>query len=129
MADTDVSEPVGIWLATTPANAFHRRLTFAVMAALFLAFLAAASFANVSFPSSDGFILYIQGTMSERLASIFGAFVTTKAHGTGLGLAICRMIIEHHGGQLTASSDGESGALFEFVLPFEPPKKASPSAA
>jgi signal transduction histidine kinase len=35
----------------------------------------------------------------------------------GLGLAICRMIIERHGGQLTASSDGRSGALFQFVLP------------
>ena len=27
------------------------------------------------------------------------------------------MIVEHHGGQLTASSDGKSGALFQFVLP------------
>jgi 5-methyltetrahydropteroyltriglutamate--homocysteine methyltransferase len=44
-------------------------------------------------------------------------FVSTKAHGTGLGLAICRMIVEGHGGRLTASSDGESGALFQFVLP------------
>jgi signal transduction histidine kinase len=34
-----------------------------------------------------------------------------------LGLAICRMIIEHHGGQLTASSDGKNGASFQFVLP------------
>jgi signal transduction histidine kinase len=69
------------------------------------------------------------GIEPERLAGIFGAFVTTKAQGTGLGLAICRMIIEHHGGQLTASSDGVSGALFQFVLPFEPTKKALPSAA
>jgi K+-sensing histidine kinase KdpD len=36
-----------------------------------------------------------------------------------LGLAICRMIIEHHGGQLTAASDGKNGALFQFVLPVE----------
>jgi signal transduction histidine kinase len=69
------------------------------------------------------------GIESERLPDIFGAFVTTKAHGTGLGLAICRMIIERHGGQLTASSDGTSGALFQFVLPFEPPENLSPRAA
>jgi signal transduction histidine kinase len=37
----------------------------------------------------------------------------------GLGLAICRMIIEHHGGELTASSDGRSGASFQFVVPIQ----------
>jgi light-regulated signal transduction histidine kinase (bacteriophytochrome) len=52
------------------------------------------------------------GIDPNRLTSIFSAFVTTKAHGTGLGLAICRMIVERHGGRLTASSDGQSGALF-----------------
>jgi signal transduction histidine kinase len=57
------------------------------------------------------------GIDPKLLDSIFGAFVTTKAHGSGLGLAICRMIIEGHGGQLLASSDGKSGALFQFVLP------------
>jgi signal transduction histidine kinase len=35
----------------------------------------------------------------------------------GLGLAISRMIVEQHGGQLTASSDGKNGALFQLVLP------------
>jgi signal transduction histidine kinase len=59
------------------------------------------------------------GIDPKQLDSIFAAFVTTKPLGTGLGLAICRMIIEHHGGQLSASSDGKSGALFEFVLPIE----------
>jgi signal transduction histidine kinase len=57
------------------------------------------------------------GIAPEQLDGIFGAFFTTKAQGMGLGLAICRMIIEHHGGQLTASSDGKTGALFRFVLP------------
>jgi len=44
-----------------------------------------------------------------------------------LGLAICRMIIEHHGGQLTASSDGVNGALFEFVLPIKTSDSTSAS--
>jgi signal transduction histidine kinase len=57
------------------------------------------------------------GIDPEKLDRIFTAFVTTKSQGMGLGLAICRMIIEQHGGQLTASSDGKSGALFQFVLP------------
>jgi signal transduction histidine kinase len=57
------------------------------------------------------------GIAPQKLDTIFTAFLTTKPHGMGLGLAICRMIVEQHGGQLTASSDGKSGALFQFVLP------------
>jgi signal transduction histidine kinase len=57
------------------------------------------------------------GIDKDRLEGIFTAFVTTKRHGMGLGLAICRMIIEYHGGKLTAASDGKGGASFQFVLP------------
>jgi signal transduction histidine kinase len=64
------------------------------------------------------------GIDPEKMSDIFNAFVTTKANGTGLGLAICRMIIERHGGQLSATSDGHSGALFKFVLPIQPGDKA-----
>ena len=71
----------------------------------------------------DAIVVSVQdsgpGIDPRQLDGIFSAFLTTKAHGTGLGLAICRMIAEHHGGQLTASSDGYSGALFQFVLPIE----------
>jgi len=67
-----------------------------------------------------------QGIEPQRLGSIFEPFVTTKSKGSGLGLAICSRIIERHGGQLTASSDGKSGALFKIVLPVEP---TAPSAA
>src|SRR5215470_1557450 len=68
------------------------------------------------------------GIDPKRLDGIFGAFLTTKADGTGLGLAICRMIIEHHGGHLTASSDGVSGALFQFVLPIKRSDEATARA-
>jgi signal transduction histidine kinase len=57
------------------------------------------------------------GIDPEKLGIIFDPFVTTKPHGMGLGLAICRMIIERHNGQITASSDGKSGASFQLVLP------------
>jgi signal transduction histidine kinase len=68
------------------------------------------------------------GIDPKQLDGIFGAFFTTKAHGMGLGLAICRMIIERHGGQLTASSDGKRGASFQFVLPIETGGKATAPA-
>ena len=45
------------------------------------------------------------GIDPDKLTSIFDPFVTTKAKGTGLGLAICKMIIEQHGGKLSAASD------------------------
>jgi signal transduction histidine kinase len=63
------------------------------------------------------------GIDPEKLDGIFGAFFTTKSHGMGLGLAICRMIVEHHGGRLIASSDGKKGSLFQFDLPIEPTEK------
>jgi len=59
------------------------------------------------------------GISANKLESIFEPFITTKADGMGLGLAICRLIVERHGGRLSASSDGSSGARFQFVLPVE----------
>jgi signal transduction histidine kinase len=64
------------------------------------------------------------GIDPKKMDKIFDAFFTTKGHGMGLGLAICRMIIERHGGQLTASSDGKSGALFSIILPTKPADEA-----
>jgi PAS domain S-box-containing protein len=57
------------------------------------------------------------GINPRRLENIFDPFITTKPNGMGLGLAICRMIVERHGGKLSASSDGKSGARFQLVLP------------
>jgi signal transduction histidine kinase len=59
------------------------------------------------------------GIDANKLEGIFGAFITTKSQGMGLGLAISRMIIEKHKGQITASSDGKNGALFQVLLPIK----------
>jgi signal transduction histidine kinase len=67
-----------------------------------------------------------RGIDPNKLDDIFGVFVTTKARGSGLGLAICRMIVEQHGGQLIASSDGKSGALFQIFLPIQRTDKETP---
>jgi signal transduction histidine kinase len=39
------------------------------------------------------------------------------------------MIVERHGGQLSAHSNGKNGALFQFVLPIRPmdPEADAPS--
>jgi two-component system, NtrC family, sensor kinase len=57
------------------------------------------------------------GIDPEKLDGMFDAFVSTKPQGMGLGLAICRMIIDRHGGQLSASSGKRRGAVFQFILP------------
>jgi len=57
------------------------------------------------------------GINPRGLDSVFDPFITTKPDGMGLGLAICRMIVERHGGKLSALSDGKNGARFQFVLP------------
>ena len=67
------------------------------------------------------------GIGAERLGGIFEVFVTTKPQGMGLGLAICRRIIERHDGQLTASSDGKNGTLFQIVLPVQLATMVPPS--
>lgn len=81
--------------------------------------------------SGDAVVVAVEdsgpGIDAKQIDSIFGAFFTTKTQGMGLGLAICRMIIEHHGGQLTASSDGQNGAVFQFVLPIGEADAASRS--
>lgn len=72
---------------------------------------------------ADAIVISIQdtgpGIDQKRMPDIFDTFVTTKAKGMGLGLAIARMIVEHHKGQLTASSDGKTGALLRFTLPIQ----------
>jgi C4-dicarboxylate-specific signal transduction histidine kinase len=58
------------------------------------------------------------GLDPTKSIKLFDAFVTSKPHGMGLGLTICRMIIDRHGGQISAWSNKEKGgASFRFTLP------------
>jgi signal transduction histidine kinase len=60
------------------------------------------------------------GIDPDYLTTIFDPFVTTKDKGTGLGLAVCKMIIDQHGGKLSASCGKNGGARFEVMLPTRP---------
>jgi signal transduction histidine kinase len=59
------------------------------------------------------------GIEQQSTTRIFDAFITTKGKGTGMGLAISRMIVELHGGRISAYSDRGSGARFQIVLPIK----------
>jgi len=87
---------------------------------------------ETSHHGSDSISISLQdtgpGIDPNKLTSIFDPFVTTKANGTGLGLAICKMIIEHHGGKLSAASDMHDGARFEVTLPTNIPAALAPHA-
>jgi PAS domain S-box-containing protein len=60
------------------------------------------------------------GIKGEYLPHIFEKFVQVPGAptgGAGLGLAISRLIVEAHGGQISAQSELDQGATFTFTLP------------
>ncbi len=58
-----------------------------------------------------------KGISAEGLANLFEPFYTSKSTGLGMGLSISRTIIETHGGQMWAESDGKTGTHFNLKLP------------
>ncbi len=77
------------------------------------------------------------GLEAVQLARIFepfrqagGSSSTRRQGGLGLGLALARQLVELHGGQLRAHSDGpDLGATFTVELPAPPPEAAMAAAA
>jgi two-component system, sensor histidine kinase and response regulator len=67
------------------------------------------------------------GILPEELTTIFERYKQgiaseiVQAKGTGLGLAICKLIVEAHGGSITAESEPGKLTVFRFTLPVNPP--------
>lgn len=60
------------------------------------------------------------GIPHEYLPHVFDKFVQVPGAptgGAGLGLAISRLIVEGHGGQISAQSEPKKGSTFTFTLP------------
>jgi signal transduction histidine kinase len=67
------------------------------------------------------------GLKSDELNRIFNPFEQVgnssfrNAQGTGLGLSLTRRLVELHGGQIWANSEGENkGSIFSFIIPVNP---------
>lgn len=67
------------------------------------------------------------GISSEELSRVFERFYKVDksrsydTKGAGLGLYICKTIIEMHGGEIRAQSDGSEYVEFSFTIPNQPP--------
>jgi signal transduction histidine kinase len=60
-----------------------------------------------------------QGIPPEVAGNIFHPYFTTKEKGTGLGLAITQIIIQGHGGSISADSTPGQGTAFIIRLPLQ----------
>lgn len=58
----------------------------------------------------------VDPSVADRL---FEPLATAKARGTGLGLALSRVIVEAHGGEITATTGRAGGTAFRMWLPSE----------
>jgi signal transduction histidine kinase len=67
------------------------------------------------------------GLTSEKAASLFEPFQSTKTSGLGLGLVISRAIIETHGGELWG--EVASHGVFKLVLPIETAEQEQAAAS
>ncbi len=65
-----------------------------------------------------------KGIDQDYMDSIFDPFFTKKSKGTGLGLAISQRIVQEHGGEITVTSEMNTGSIFTIYLPVILPETA-----
>jgi signal transduction histidine kinase len=61
------------------------------------------------------------GIDAGKVANVFDGFVSTKPGGMGLGLAISHLVVERHGGKVSASQSASGGAQMVIQLPIGGP--------
>lgn len=54
----------------------------------------------------------------ERIFELFKRLHGKEIPGSGVGLPICRRIVRAHGGKIWVESDGKTGSIFKFSIPF-----------
>ena len=59
------------------------------------------------------------GIEPNKISNVFEAFTSTKPGGMGLGLAISHLVIERHGGKISASQSASGGACVVIQLPID----------
>lgn len=64
---------------------------------------------GIGIPTSELYDIFDEFTVSSKTNSLAG--------GRGIGLTLCKKVIELHGGNIKAESDGKSGARFTFTIP------------
>lgn len=72
------------------------------------------------------------GIEAAKIGHIFDAFEQATPHNTaglGLGLSICKVLVELHGGKISARSEGRGrGASFSVTLPLSSPVAPAPES-
>jgi signal transduction histidine kinase len=63
------------------------------------------------------------GIDADKISNVFDAFAGTKPGGMGLGLAISHLVIDRHGGKISASQSPSGGAHMVIQLPIDGPLK------
>ena len=59
------------------------------------------------------------GIEADKIPNVFEVFASTKTGGMGLGLAISHLVIERHGGKISASQSPSGGACVVIQLPID----------
>jgi len=108
-------------------NILHNALKFVQTKGLVTVTVKHASFLSAGYEKRNGIEIMISNNgptiPAQELPTLFERYKQTSSSlyalekGTGLGLAICKMIVESHGGIISAESIPHGLTTFRFTLP------------